>query len=87
MCHLHYPFAANVAVKMSWASKRETSRIEDVAYCLLGLFDINMPLLYGEGRKAFLRLELEIVKNSDDESNFCLEITRSNRWRAACYLA
>ena len=42
----------NVATKMSWAALRETTRIEDTAYSLLGLFDINMPLLYGEGDKA-----------------------------------
>ena len=57
-----------VAEKMSWAGKRKTSRIEDKAYCLLGLFNINMPLLYGEGGKAFRRLQLEILKSSDDES-------------------
>jgi len=57
-------------MKMSWASKRETSRTEDIAYCLMGIFDINMPLLYGEGKKAFLRLQLEILKRSDDESIF-----------------
>ena len=36
---------ASIATKMSWASKRMTSRIEDMAYCLLGIFDINMPSL------------------------------------------
>ncbi|KAM0803824.1 heterokaryon incompatibility protein-domain-containing protein [Usnea florida] len=58
----------SAAAIMSWASKRQTSRIEDTAYCLMGLFDINMPLLYGEGGKAFTRLQHEIVKNQDDES-------------------
>ena len=62
--------AASVATKMSWISRRQTSRVEDMAYCLLGIFDVHMPLLYGEGRKAFLRLELEILKKSDDESIF-----------------
>lgn len=61
---------SSVAAKMSWASKRQTSRIEDTAYCLMGLFEINMPLLYGEGEKAFARLQHEIVKNLDDESIF-----------------
>ena len=61
---------ASVATKMSWISKRQTSRSEDMAYCLLGLFDVNMPLLYGEGRKAFVRLELEIIKRSNDDSIF-----------------
>ncbi len=59
---------ASVATRMSWASKRQTTRPEDQAYCLLGLFDINMPLLYGEGPKAFLRLQEEILKQSDDET-------------------
>jgi hypothetical protein len=68
--HLNQPKQANLAIKMSWAAKRKTSRIEDVAYCLLGIFDVNMPLLYGEGKKAFLRLELKIIKRSDDESIF-----------------
>jgi hypothetical protein len=62
---------ASVAARMSWASGRRTSRSEDMAYCLLGLFNVNMPLLYGEGgAKAFLRLQLEILKSSDDESIF-----------------
>lgn len=62
--------SASVAAKMSWASKRKITRLEDMAYCLMGLFDVNMPLLYGEGRKAFLRLQYEIVKEVDDESIF-----------------
>jgi hypothetical protein len=53
----------SVAQRMSWASRRETTREEDIAYCLLGIFSINMPLLYGEGQKAFLRLQEEIMKN------------------------
>lgn len=61
---------ACVAQKMSWASTRETTRIEDKAYSLMGLFGVNMPPLYGEGNKAFLRLQLEILKFSDDESIF-----------------
>lgn len=60
----------SVATKMSWASERKTSRVEDMAYSLLGIFDINMPLLYGEGKKAFMRLQLEIIRKSDDESIF-----------------
>jgi hypothetical protein len=61
---------ACVAQKMSWASRRETLRTEDMAYCLLGLFGVNMPLLYGEGDKAFIRLQMEIMRVSDDESIF-----------------
>ncbi|KAH6675738.1 heterokaryon incompatibility protein-domain-containing protein, partial [Halenospora varia] len=61
---------ASVAQKMSWASKRETTRTEDRAYSLMGLFGVNMPPLYGEGENAFIRLQLEILRTSDDESIF-----------------
>lgn len=53
---------ASIAQRMSWAANRETSRDEDVAYCLLGIFDVNLPLIYGEGAKAFQRLQEEIMK-------------------------
>jgi hypothetical protein len=55
---------------MSWAAKRQTTRIEDEAYSLMGIFSVNMPLLYGEGRAAFVRLQEEIIKNSSDQSIF-----------------
>ncbi|KAH5280559.1 hypothetical protein HBI72_021710 [Parastagonospora nodorum] len=60
----------SIARRMSWAAKRQTTRIEDQAYSLLGIFDVNMPLLYGEGKKAFRRLQEEIMKISDDQSLF-----------------
>ena len=60
----------SVAQKMSWASRRKTTRVEDIAYCLMGIFQVNMPMLYGEGRRAFFRLQEEILKNSDDHSLF-----------------
>ena len=47
---------ASIAQKISWASKREITRIEDIAYCLMGIFSINMPMLYGEGERVFIRL-------------------------------
>jgi hypothetical protein len=54
---------------MSWASHRETSRVEDITFCLLGLFDVNMPLLYGEGSITFRRLQEENLKKfQHDES-------------------
>lgn len=68
----------SVAKRMSWASKRETTRLEDIAYCLLGIFSIHMPLLYGEGDRAFQRLQEELIKESDDQSIFgwyCLSYT------------
>ena len=62
--------ASSTAKIMSWATKRVTTRKEDVAYCLLGLFGIHMPLLYGEGDRAFIRLQEEILKQSSDQSLF-----------------
>ncbi|CAD6447668.1 dff46e1a-ddca-4790-928d-23b648db52e4 [Sclerotinia trifoliorum] len=56
---------------MFWLSQRSTTRVEDMAYCMLGIFDINMPLLYGEGAKAFVRLQEEIIKVSADHTIFC----------------
>ncbi|CCF41151.1 HET domain-containing protein [Colletotrichum higginsianum] len=61
---------ASVAARMSWASGRETTRVEDMAYCLLGIFDVNLPLIYGEGKKAFRRLQEAILRQIDDQSLF-----------------
>ncbi|OTA93199.1 hypothetical protein M434DRAFT_40110, partial [Hypoxylon sp. CO27-5] len=62
----------SAAQKMSWAAYRRSTRPEDIAYSLLGLFDISMPLLYGEGaRRAFIRLQEEILKETDDHSLLC----------------
>ncbi|KAG6331338.1 hypothetical protein ID866_7749 [Astraeus odoratus] len=55
---------------MSWAAKRTTTREEDRAYSLLGLFNVHMPMLYGEGKNAFQRLQLEIIRMSNDQSIF-----------------
>lgn len=70
LCHERKLSDFSVAEKMSWASKRSTTRKEDEAYCLLGLFDISMPLIYGEGTKAFRRLQEEIIKRSHDLTIF-----------------
>ncbi|CVK97668.1 related to beta transducin-like protein [Fusarium mangiferae] len=59
---------ASVAQRMSWASKRTTKRDEDIAYCLLGIFNVTMPMIYGEGRKAFERLQLKIMEQTTDDS-------------------
>jgi hypothetical protein len=60
-----FPFAMEI---MQWASSRECTREEDHAYSLLGLLNVNMPLLYGEGSNAFKCLQQEILTTSDDES-------------------
>jgi hypothetical protein len=61
---------ASIAKRMSWASDRKTTRLEDMAYSLLGIFQVNMPLLYGEGDRAFLRLQEEILRTTVDHSIF-----------------
>ena len=63
----HRPCVAQI---MSWAANRTTSRVEDRAYSLMGLLGVNMPMLYGEGKKAFHRLQLEIIRTSNDQSIF-----------------
>ncbi|KAH7119703.1 hypothetical protein B0J11DRAFT_534424 [Dendryphion nanum] len=64
------PFYFTVAVRMTWAAGRETSRVEDQAYCLMGIFGVNMPLLYGEGHRAFVRLQEEIMRINEDYTIF-----------------
>ncbi|KAF9064156.1 heterokaryon incompatibility protein-domain-containing protein [Rhodocollybia butyracea] len=60
----------SIAARMSWAAGRETTRIEDRAYSLMGIFGVYMPPLYGEGEHAFIRLQEEILKVSDDHTIF-----------------
>ncbi|KAH7926852.1 HET-domain-containing protein [Leucogyrophana mollusca] len=60
----------SVARKMSWASRRRTTRVEDRAYSLMGIFEVHMPLIYGEGENAFIRLQTEIMRTSNDQSLF-----------------
>ncbi|KAH7237302.1 heterokaryon incompatibility protein-domain-containing protein [Fusarium solani] len=71
-------WSASVAQRMSWASKRKTTRIEDLAYCLMGIFDIHMPMIYGEGERAFIRLQEQIMKTSDDFSLFAWRSTENH---------
>lgn len=77
----------SVAKRMSWASARVTTRTEDTAYCLMGIFNVSMPLLYGEGRKAFIRLQEEIMKESDDQSLFAWDASDFQGFNATGLLA
>ena len=60
----------SVAHRMSWAAGRKTTRIEDEAYCLMGIFGVTMPVYYGEGKEAFRRLQEEIIKRNVDTTIF-----------------
>ncbi|PPJ49626.1 hypothetical protein CBER1_02193 [Cercospora berteroae] len=72
-------YERSIAQRMSWAARRETKRPEDRAYSLLGIFDTNMSLLYGEGEKAFTRLQEEIIKQTDDHSIFTWQMDQDKR--------
>lgn len=60
------PSVYHVSERMSWAASRTTTRVEDMSYCLLGIFKIHIPLLYGEGKRAFIRLQEEILRTTED---------------------
>ena len=67
--HTEYePRSFSIAQKMSWAASRIATRTEVMAYSLLGIFGVNIPLLYGEGKAAFRRLQEEILKHTEDDS-------------------
>jgi hypothetical protein len=59
-----------VGRRLSWASNRSTKRVEDIAYSLFGIFNVHLPLIYGEGHKAFLRLQAAIAQQTNDLSMF-----------------
>ncbi|KAJ2995919.1 hypothetical protein NUW58_g1143 [Xylaria curta] len=75
----------SIEAKMSWAARRRAGRPEDLAYSLLGLFDIHMPLIYGEGaRAAFQRLQREIIKSTPDLSILAWHTEQSHPERQFC---
>ena len=67
--------SATIAERFSWASRRRTSRIEDHAYCLFGIFQVSLPLMYGEGNRAFQRLQEELLRVSTDDSIFAWSLS------------
>lgn len=76
----------SIARKMSWAASRATTREEDIAYCLMGIFDVNMPLLYGEGgQKAFRRLQEAIMLTSNDHSLLAWQLSEKQELKLKAY--
>lgn len=69
------------AQRLSWAAHRQTARIEDRAYSLLGLFDVKMPLLYGEGKEAFVRLQQEIMNRYHDQTLLAFTRQKHIHWQ------
>jgi hypothetical protein len=70
LCLKRSPTEISVARRMAWAARRETTRVEDEAYSLMGLFEVNMATIYREGRAAFRRLQEEILRSSVDHTLF-----------------
>lgn len=67
--------SCSIAMRLSWASGRETTIEEDETYSLLGLFGISLPLIYGEGRwRAFNRLQRELINVYNDDSIFAWKV-------------
>lgn len=77
---------SSIGTRFSWVARRETTRVEDLAYCMLGLVDINMPMLYGEGHRAFHRLQLEIIRRTSEHSIFAWEPILGD-WQTTAMLA
>ena len=68
---LHFnPGIDNAREALVWASKRQTTRVEDIAYCLIGMLDVPLSIAYGEGNMAFRRLQVEILQHSHDMGLF-----------------
>jgi hypothetical protein len=81
-------YSLSVSKRMSWAATRRTTRPEDKAYCLLGLFNVNMAMLYGEGGpRAFHRLQEEIMKYSTDQTILAWSPTRQDWSKTMSVLA
>lgn len=74
--------AVPLAKRMSWAAGRQTSRVEDRAYSLLGIFNVNLSMIYGEGAKAFFRLQEEILKSGTDLSLLAWQADTSTDYRS-----
>ena len=80
------PSSCSVAQRMSWAANRKTDRIEDRAYSLFGLFDITIPMQYGDRDRAFILLQEQIISKLDDETIFAWGPFHIERPRSPCGL-
>ncbi|MCJ1422053.1 hypothetical protein MMC32_008422 [Xylographa parallela] len=67
---------ASLATRLSWMAGRTTGYVEDIAYSMLGILDVNMPAQYGEGAKAFMRLQRMLMESSTDDSIFAWTIPK-----------
>ncbi|KAG2160226.1 uncharacterized protein EDB93DRAFT_1217741 [Suillus bovinus] len=62
-----HPSMSNAREKLKWASTRTTTRKEDIAYSLFGIFGVRLSVYYGEKEQFALgRLLQDIVAQSGD---------------------
>ncbi|KPM43048.1 hypothetical protein AK830_g3522 [Neonectria ditissima] len=71
----------SIGRRMSWAAQLSASRPEDVAYSLLGIFGVSMTIIYGEGHRAFHRLQEEILRDTNDATLFAWQSTGTQKYR------
>jgi hypothetical protein len=77
----------NIAERFSWAQHRQTAREEDSVYCLLGIFDVYLPLIYGEGKNnALKRLTREIQEASKDITHASVNSTKTRSRSQEAYV-
>ncbi|KAF8546461.1 hypothetical protein OG21DRAFT_1119921 [Imleria badia] len=62
------PDFEDIRQKLRLASTRQTTKIEDAAYSLLGIFNLALPVVYGEGESALGRLLSQLLTGSGDTS-------------------
>ncbi|KAJ8454213.1 hypothetical protein ONZ45_g19390 [Pleurotus djamor] len=81
------PSPENAHLVFQWITQRRTTRPEDLAYCMIGLLDLQLPIAYGEGEeRAFYRLQMECVQNTDNRSIFKWGSTlQASRWNCMLY--
>lgn len=77
----------STAERMSWAALRHAPRVEDQAYSLMGIFDVNMSMLYGEGAHAFERLCETIIQYTNDETIFAWSVDSNHVPETSGFLA
>jgi hypothetical protein len=74
---------ATIGEKWRWASRREATRIEDMAYSMLGIFGVTMPISYGEKGEAITRLGITLINNLTEPSYSSLLGWADAIWLAA----
>ncbi|KAL0945654.1 hypothetical protein HGRIS_014808 [Hohenbuehelia grisea] len=69
--HNYVPGVEQAREVLHWASARQTTRPEDMAYCLIGLLNLELSVAYGEGYPtAFYRLQVEVMRRTEDRGLF-----------------